>query len=117
MNVPMTADQANLLASVCEAHAHDVPGAEAVAPVLSAAAGTIVPPAQVVFIDLTEEQLLLALTAAQVDTTRITDGIRGIASELQQVHAKGGVDPPASPPPPPEADPDLQSPFPQGPQP
>ena len=105
MNFPMTADQANLVASVCEAHAIDVPGAGDVVSLFSAGAASIVPPAQIAFVDLTDEQATIAITACQLDTTRITDGIRGIASEMQRVYAIGGIDPPA---PPPEADPDMQ---------
>lgn len=102
MNFPMTADQANLVASVCQHHALDVPGAADVVPLFSAGAASIVPPAQIAFIDLTAEQAEIAITACQIDTTRITDGIRGIASEMQRVYALGGINPP------PEADPDLQ---------
>lgn len=102
MNFPMTADQANLVASVCQHHDSDVPGAGALADIFSAGAASIVPPAQIAFVDLTDEQAQLAISACQVDTTRITDGIRGIASEMQRVYALGGINPPE-----PEADPDL----------
>lgn len=102
MNFPMTPDQANLVASVCQHHALDVPGAGDVVQVFSDGAASVTPPAQVAYIDLTDEQAQIAIAACQIDTTRITDGIRGIASEMQRVYAVGGINPP------PEPDPDLQ---------
>jgi hypothetical protein len=100
MDFRMSKEQLDLLAAVCQAHALDVPGAADVVPILSAG-GTSLQPGETAVITVSDAQAELLIGAAQVDTTRTTDGIRGLASELQRIYALGGYVAPVN------ADPDL----------
>lgn len=106
MDIKLSKEQGDLLASVCQHHALDVPGAGDLTAIIETAM-TGLQPGERAMVTMDDAQWELAIIASQVDTTRITDGIRGISSELQRVYALGGS-PPDPAPPPPEADPDLQ---------
>lgn len=106
MDIRLSKEQIDLLASVCQAHAIDVPGAgDIVASIAAAGAG--LGPGERATVTLDDAQWELAIIATQVDTTRITDGVRGLSSELQRVVQLGGSPPDPEPP---GADPDMQSP-------
>lgn len=111
MDFRMSKEQLELAAAVCQAHAADVPGADALSPILTAGAEGLQPGERAV-VTLDDEQVNLLIIATQVDTTRITDGIRGLSSEIQRVWALGGYVAPE-----PESDPDLMPPAQQEPEP
>src|SRR5262245_42182364 len=104
MDFKMSKEQLNLAGSVCQDHVLDVPGVDVVWPLLFTAANGLADGERAV-VTLTDEQANLLIIATQVDTSRITDGVRGLSSEIQRVYAMGGyVDPVLEQAP----DPDLQ---------